>query len=294
MTDFNIQEFTLPPRLRHADSVMLQLIQVAHRQCGQSFTLIQESIYHVSEKAAQGRTLCEEEVSFIRQLFELPWWAGVEYGANEARRSPSAGTLPDTRLRGDSPVSDPSQVFLAELLHHYLHGQGALYPLRRPVYLASVIVKDTVNALKSYIRELYTKNQPATLISSCDRGFLQSMHAVQVEKKRQHVSSLGFIFNDGTMVLEQKDPRSCNIANRFRITAMTSTLGNHLMTRWRVEGTYRFESFDSHALWMELPVTPLFALKIPSGLANHLSLLGLAHPFDYFTDWAERYRLSEY
>src|SRR5690606_33863509 len=111
---------------------------------------LQESIYHVSEKAAQGRELCDEEVAFIRQLFELPWWAGVEYGTNAARRQQGQSASleakpraehksgPHNKPRGDLPVSDPTQVFLAEMLHHYLHGQGALYPLRRPVYLASV------------------------------------------------------------------------------------------------------------------------------------------------------------
>lgn len=288
------EEFNLPPRLRSADSVLWQMAQVAHAGCEQSFRLLQESIHHLNNKAEQNKPFSDPERDFLKTLLTCPWWGGKEYGANESKRfrNPEGGAASAICAnRTQHNISDPAQVSLAHMAHHYVHGGGQYYPLSLPIYRDSLVVNDTVAALRAYICELYTFKKPATLVATTDRAFLHSAHAKAIEKKRQLSQVHGYIFSDGTLMLEQKDPRILNVGNRFRITAMTSSLGVELMTRWRIDGTYRFETFDSGVAYTGLPLTDDHVLQVPSRLANHMAELGIAKPFNYFADWAERYPL---
>lgn len=288
------EAFDLPPRLRTADAVLWEMAQVAHKGCAQSFGLLQESIHHLNNKAEQRQAFSKPERIFLQTLLTCPWWGGKEYGANESARfvNPNnAEQAPAPANRTHCNIPDPAQVSLAQMAQHYVYGAGQYYPLSLPIYRDSLVVNDTVAGLRAYICELYTFKKPATLVATTDRAFLHSPHAKAIEKKRQLSQVQGYIFSDGTLMLEQKDPRILNVGNRFRITAMTSSLGVELMTHWRIEGTYRFETFDSGSVYTGLPLTDSYVLQVPSSLANHMVELGIAKPFRYFADWAERYPL---
>lgn len=286
--------FNLPPRLRSPESVLWQMAKVTHEGCEQSFRLLQESVHHLNNKAELKQAFTEAERTFMRALLTCPWWGGKEHGANESK-SFADPELPSTKTISANcaqhNVPDPAQVSLVQLARHYVHGNGQYYPLSLPIYRNSLIVNDVVTALRAYICELYTFKKPATMVATTDRGFLHSVYAKKVEKKRQLSQVQGYIFRDGTLLLEQKDPRMLNVGNRFRITAMTSSMGVHLMTRWRIEGTYRFEVFADSSVQAGLPLTDELVLQVPSTLASYMAVLGVAKPFPYFADWAERYPL---
>lgn len=286
--------FDLPPELRDAQSILWHLGLVARDSNKQSFKLLQESLHHLSQKARDNARFSDDEKTFLRVIYTCPWWGGKEHGLNEAKQfiAPGQDKPPQDDL-AVTPIADNVQLTLAQLAKHYVAGGGRYYPLHLNVYRNALIVKDVVAGLKGYIGELYTYNKPATLVCTSDAGFLQSGYAKKIEAKRKGSEVMGFIFKDGTLMLDQKDPRLITLGNRFRITAMTTAMGSHLLTRWRIEGTYRFENFDQGEAETGLPLNDAQVLVVPSCLGVHLVELGIAKPFDYFVDWTERYKLLE-
>ncbi len=285
-------EFNLPPDLRDPNSVLWHLAMVARDHNHQSFHLLQESLNHLSQKARDKSRFDDHEKAFLQVIFTCPWWGGCEHGLNEAKRYLEPGsTATEVADVSVTPISDGVQLALAMMANHYVQGNGQFYPLNLHVYRSSSIVRDTVSALRDYIRELFTFKKSATMVRSSDLGFLHSKYASDIEKKRKNAETKGFIFNDGSLMLDQKDPRLITLGNRFYISAMTSTLGTSLMTRWRIEGTYRFEIFKEGDAETGIPLNDQHILVIPSCLGAYLVDLEIAKPFEYFTDWAESYPL---
>lgn len=283
------KDFKLPSQLKDSENILIHLSSAAVGGNQKSFVLLQESLNHLSQKVRNDAAFDDHEKNFLKVIFTCPWWGGKEHGLNEARRLESN----PSQTNSVSPVSDSVQLALAQMARHYVEGAGQYYPLNLAVYRGSSIVRDTVNALRDYICELYTYQKPATVVSTTDGAFLKSKYAARVESVRRHSEVKGFIFKDGTLMLDQKDPRLITLGNRFRITALTSSMGSQLATRWRLEGTYQFENFTQGDAETGLPLNDHMVLSIPSCLGVHLVTLGVAKPFDYFADWTERYPLVD-
>lgn len=289
------KDFSLPPQVSSARGTLWQMAMVAHQHNQQSLVLLQEVVNHLAEKARQEMLFTSAEKTFLVALLESPWWGGGNNGFNESKLflNPNGDVALAEQTISDSPsvrnIEDLMQLSLAKMIRHYLSGEGQLYALDLSVYRNSLIVKDAINALKNYIREQFAYNKPAVFLATDDMNFLKSSHAGKIEKNRLQTNTKGFIFTDGTLLLEQKDPRLRNIANRFKITAMTHPSGSALMSQWRIEGRYDFEPFTGNQEVMELSLTEDLRLQIPSGLCHHMASLGLACPFDYFASWSERY-----
>lgn len=284
--------FNLPPDLHTRTSILKHMLQVAVDGDRQSHQLLQESIAHLGHKAVLEEPFVGEEISFLKTLYTCPWWGGKEFGVNETKDILTAGGEPIEQSGSVTPVADSLQVCLAQMARHYVHGKGQILALNVAIYQRASVVKDAVDALRDYIRELYTFKKPATQVSTTDVAFLASKYARQIESRRRHFDTKGFVFNDGTLILDQRDPRLLVLGNRFRITAMTSPMGTHLMSRWRVEGIYQFESFVEGPAETVLPLHDKLTLRLPSALGVSLMRQGLARPFNYFADWAERYPLA--
>lgn len=289
------KDFSLPSQVSSARGTHWQMAMVAHQHNQQSLVLLQEVINHLAEKARREMLFTSAEKTFLVALLESPWWGGENNGFNESKLflNPDGDVDLAEQTISHSPsvrnIEDLVQLSLAKLMRHYISGDGQLYALDLSIYRNSVIVKDAINALKNYIREQFAYNKPAVFLATDEINFLKSSHAGKIEKNRLQCNTKGFIFTDGTLLLEQKDPGLRNIANRFKITAMTHPAGPALMTRWRIEGRYNFEPFTGNHEIMELPLTEDMRLQIPSGLCHHMASLGVARPFDYFASWSERY-----
>lgn len=289
------KEFSLPTQLGTARDTYWQMALVAHQQHHPSLVLLQEVVNHLAEKARREMSFTSAEKTFLVALLESPWWGGQNNGFNESKLflNPNGDASSAEQTISSSPsvrnIEDLVQLSLAKMMRHYISGGGQLYALDLSIYRNSVIVRDSINALKNYIREQFAYNKPAVFLATDDVNFLNSSHAGKIEKSRLQCDTKGFIFTDGTLLLEQKDPRLRNIANRFKISAMTHPVGPALMTQWRIEGRFDFESFAGNHEIMELPFTEDLLLQIPSGLCHHLAALGVARPFDYFASWSERY-----
>lgn len=283
------EAFSLPPQLRDKESVLALMAKVARECDAPSFSLLQESVHHLSQKARENHPLDEDQQNFLKVLFTCPWWGGKEHGMNEVLlQRDGAGLASEAHL---APVSDRAQLWLAKMARHYIEGEGRCLPGELAVYRNASIVRDTVQALRSYICELYTFQKPATLVATTDRDFLQSKYAGKIESSRKSSETKGFIFKDGTMLLDQKDPRLINLGNRFKISAMTSAMGTQLMTRWRIDGKYQFENFAQGEAHTGLPLNEQLILLIPSCLGVYMAAQGLAQPYTYFADWVEFYPL---
>jgi len=288
------QEFRLPSILEQRDSILWHMAKVAFQDCEQSLCLLQETVNHLSANAENLGVFSEKEKSFLVTLFECPWWGGREYGLNQAHNyvGPEGKPASEICSRDERVLNlkDPIQLSLAKMAWHYVHGDGQYYPLSLPIYQQSRIVQDAISALKAYIAELHSLGKPCTFVSSADNEFLRSRYASSIEKDRLQTDVLGFIFNDGTLMLEQKDPRIVNAGNRFKISGLTHTTDTGLTTRWKIEGRYCFEYFDNGGSTF-LPLTEDLLLRIPYALSNYMVAMDIAKPFNYFAEWVERYEL---
>ncbi len=99
--------------------------KVALFESKESFDFLQNTIDYLSCKGKLGKQFTENEKEFMKELFEALWWGGKYHGFKEA----------------------------ATLANHYVNGEGKTLNINSKVYTDSVIVKDTVIALKLYIKD---------------------------------------------------------------------------------------------------------------------------------------------
>ena len=283
--------FHLPTQLCSPEGVLAAMTAVAQEQNCQQFTLLQESVLLVAEKVKNNASIERVEQDFILALFDNPWWGGEAFGFNESlpQSDVAVGTSDFPRVALKS-TDDQKQLQVWKMTQHFLHGGGRLFAANLPTFKTSIVVADAIQALKSYIAERIKSHKPITKISTCDRDFIKSPFAKEIEKPRREIDTLGYIFSDGTLMLEQKDPRQRNFENRFRIDVITTKLGEKLSSRWCIRGHFKFESFGSSEYFISLPLTCSMQPKIPAGLGAMLVDFNKAKPFEYFIDWAETYQ----
>lgn len=287
--------FNLPSALHTQEGCLWAMAQVAHRQCERQYHLLQESAWQVAEKVSSGGELAPAEQVYAATLFANPWWGGEAFGFNESRHwlppvgNKSTGVAPFAQVQ-EKNIADLHQLEQLRYVKHYLDGGGELLAANLNCYQHCVIVKDVTAALKIFIKNKINQRAPATLLSTTHKEFLLSDAAQQVERKRAHSEDSGYLFNDGTMVLELKNKGLTNFLNRFSITAMTTQMAGGLHTRWRVDGLFSIPDFNDNFADFELPLTGSINLKIRAGLGRELQNFTDAKPFRYFAAWAEMHR----
>lgn len=283
--------YQLPQHLANRNSVLWKMALVARNGSDKSFKLLQESVNLLSEKVRNGSMLESDEASFVLALLLCPWWGGKDWGLSQTESFTSVDDgellkpVDETLPRN---VADPLQMYTLQMHLHFCEGQGSLFAVSLPVFRNSLIVKDVVEALKKYALDASKRGSLNGLISTSDRGFLESSFAKGVEAKRKQSEIQGFLFSDGTMLLDQKDPRIMNVGNRFKIQMVSTKLAGFLSLQFRLEGLFKFESFDGLHGTTGLPLSDKHTLVIPNGLFASLASLGCVTPFKYFASWSDR------
>ncbi len=235
--------------------------KVAVFESKKSFELLQNTIDYLSCKGKTGKQFTGNEKEFMKELFEALWWGGKYHGFKEA----------------------------ATLANHYVNGEGKTLNINPKVYNDSVIVKDTIIALKLYIKELSSKNKPIPIIKSSNPGFLRSSHASNLKKSHRNVNSQGYILSNGALLVEQSNQRLKNADHRFYLLVNTTKNGNNLISRWKVKSIYDFESFEKGYI-TDIPLAKGFTLKLPDGLSHYLTKVGIAKDFAYISTWQELWK----
>lgn len=226
-----------------------------------SFDIIQKALDYLDCKAKFLMPLNKDEKEFLIEMFEAFSWGGWYKGWSEA----------------------------SKLVNHYVHGHGVALQIDAEVYKTSVIVKDTMTAMKQYIRELFGANKPFSRIRSDDFGFINKSYfsRVLLNNKRSAFSQ-GYVDNTGLIFAEQANHRLQKADNRFYLEARTVKLSDiNLRTYWRVDNIYRFRK----QYFTLIPIREGMELKISDGLAKYIEEIGLAKEFDYWAEWQETWSL---
>jgi len=234
--------------------------QVAVNSSQESFDLLQNTIDYLTCKAKAGISFTVDEKEFMVELYESFWWGGKYKGYPEA----------------------------ATLANHYVNGGGKTLNINSGAYSTSVIVKDTMLAMKEYIKDKASKNIPFVLAKSSDVAFYKSKHASHLMRGKRSQGSQGHIFNNGVLMAEQSNGRLMKADNRFYLNVTTTKGHSHFMSRWSVESIYDFESFQKNYI-THIPLSGK-VLKLPDGLSQYLVTIGVAKDFKYIAQWGELWK----
>lgn len=228
---------------------------------GDSFKLLQDTIDYLDCKGRAGRAFTSNEKEFLINLYESLWWGGMAKGLYEA----------------------------AKLANHYVNGDGSSLRMDAALYQGSVIVQDTMAAMKAYMREQHAQKKSIQSVSSTDPRFYRSKHAEALQKHRRSQYTQGVILADGALLTEQNNRRLHYADNRFHLQAATGLAGQGFLTRWSVNSLYDFSAYPTTE-YTEIPVPNAGTLKLPDGLSNHMEKIGIAKQFWYSAEWPEAWR----
>jgi hypothetical protein len=228
------------------------------------FDLLQNAIDYLTCKAKAKMIFTDEEKSFLQSIFEDLWLGGEVKGYPEA----------------------------AQLADHYVNGNGVALRIDAAVYRTSVIVKDTSEAIKSYVRQLISKNANFAIVRSSDLGFLHSSQCRAVSRRSgRDLNKQGYVLDDGNLLTEQGNSRLKNANNRFVLMAQNTKLGaKAVSSRWRVDDKYAFESFERDLI-TNIKLSSSQVLKLPDGLSHYMCVLKVASEFNYWAEWTENWNV---
>lgn len=227
----------------------------------ESLQLLQNTVDYLTCKGKVGLDFTEDEKEFMKELFEAMWWGGKYLGYKEA----------------------------ATLANHYVNGGGK--PIKQPseVYSTSIIVKDVSEGMKDYIKELSDKKKQFQQLKSSDAGFKTSKIAAPLLRGRRSAENLGYILPSGALLTEQKNKRLKNADHRFILQAHTSKTGLGFRTTWQVQSVYDFEPFAKGDV-THLELGQGMTLKLPDGLSQYLTKIGVAKAFSHHSEWQENWK----
>lgn len=233
--------------------------KVAAFESKKSFDFLQNTIDFLSCKGGLKKPFTDDEKEFMKELFEAMWWGGKYLGYREA----------------------------AQLANHYVNGGGKSLRINPDVYKKSIIVSDTMAALKAYIKERAFNNKAIASIKTSNPEFLRSDYASPLKRGRRSPIRQGYIRANGALLVEQSNLRLKNTDHRFYLSVNTTKGSNDIfMSRWGVNSVYDFEPFEKNDI-TDLPLAKEFILKLPDGLSHYLTEIGIAKAFKYSASWNE-------
>jgi len=226
----------------------------------ESFDVVQKAIDHLTVKAKVKQPFTDDEKEFLVDLFEAMWWGGNAKGMPEA----------------------------AECANHYVHGGGKSIRLNPDVYRTSVIVKDSMTAMKAFIRQLMAQRiQVGTLLSN-NPQFLRSPQIKSISQRSGRSGmTQGFIEACGALKAEDVNQRLKKTDHQFYLQANWHVAGKTLSIRWSVDSCYDFEPFERKSYYTDLPLGNGQVVKLPDGLSQYMTVLGIANAFNYGAEWHE-------
>ncbi|MEY4588982.1 MAG: hypothetical protein RL497_1058 [Pseudomonadota bacterium] len=216
------------------------------------------------------------------QLLTHPAWGGKGLAYNHSAER--AG-------KPIRPLADLKEAWFLQLQQQYMGGGGQFLAGSRALFGQSLLVQACCKSMKKTVLTLRQAGRPYALISSEAREFLSSPEALGLEKNGNRQQA-GYIFADGSLVIEHKDDRAPRIFDRFIISASTSAVGNQLMTRWKLFGQYVFGLPEQASAHCELLLNDTMRVQIPMSLVARAQELGLAKGFYYGADWMETWALN--
>ncbi|MBL1433711.1 MAG: hypothetical protein COB94_009780 [Gammaproteobacteria bacterium] len=228
-----------------------------------SLDLLQDTINYLTCKAKIKMKFSEDEKEFLIELYESLWWGGYAKGMPEA----------------------------AKLASHYIKGKGKSASMGPQPYQQSVVVNDTIQAMKLYIKELAGRQEYFFNLKTNDPKFRQSPHfkPLMLINGSRNIDTQGYVESVGRIFAEQFNQRLQKADHRFYLEASTQKFTKESFhTFWSVNNRYDFEPFAKGDKITNLPLSNSKTLLLPDGLSEYMdSGLDLAKPFNYQAEWTE-------
>jgi hypothetical protein len=252
------------------------IVLQAHQE---SADMLQAAVDALAGLLAQGQPLSAEQQGFLHALCASPAWGGKDLAFNAC--AAACGLA-------QKPLADLKETWFAQLHSQFMSATGTQLAASRALFGQSALVQDTVRALKAYIKKEAAAGRQHAQVSTESAGFLTSNEALQLESRR-NAARVGYLFADGSLVLEQHDPRPKRIYDRFIIQAHSHRQGPHWMTRWKITGRYLFGQPEHQNTQTLLPLGEM-AISVPLSLPQAAQDLGLARGFYYRLDWLDTWQ----
>jgi hypothetical protein len=220
---------------------------------------LQNAIDSLTRKAMTAGKFTEDEKTFLVELFECFSLGGRVMGYSEA----------------------------SKLANHYVHGKGKLLKLDEEVYSTSVIVQDVQVVMKRQIQiSLRQTKGAAVALSSADSRLHKLKEYQALIDKKRNVDTQGRLLIGGWLLTEQNNQRLQKANNRFQLSSVSQLSDKQIITTWRVDDEYVFEPF-SKGYYTDITLREHMALRMPDGLSQYMTKLGIANAFKHYAKWTE-------
>ena len=232
-----------------------------------SFDLMQATIDYLTCKAKAKLIFTKAEKTFLIELYETFWWGGYAKGMSEAGR----------------------------LADHYVNGGGETVRMDSKPYEQSVVVKDTMQAMKAYVKELDNNQKYFQMLKTNDIAFRKSAHfkSLMLINGSRNILTQGYVKSTGVIHSEKNNQKLQKADNRFLLTANTTKANQQYHTWWSVDNRYDFEPFGSKKedKFTDLDFGNGKVLLLLDGLSEYMdSGLGIAKPYGYSARWSEQWK----
>lgn len=234
----------------------------------ENFDTLQNAVDFLTCKAKKKLQFNGSEKEFLKEVFEALWWGGKYKGYPEA----------------------------AQLANHYVNGKGHRLKIKSEVYESSIIVKDTMVALKTYIAQALADKRSITSIKTGDASLKGKPYYSALTKSRgsRNYKKQGYILKTGALLTEQNNQRLKNADNRFYLQATVNNVTvESANIKWSVESDYDFQPFEKADYYTNIPLSAGMILKLPDGLSEYMVHLGVAAEFTYYAEWSEVLRIEK-
>jgi hypothetical protein len=265
-----------------------------------SVKLLQKAIDSLTVKAKLGKAFTDDDKEFMTELFESMWWGGSYKGYYEAAILASHyvngnGALlfinPDCYI-ASTIVRDTMTAMMGYLKSINAAGNDFL-ELRSTD--AGFFNSSFARPLRARARKLDTQGQllPGGVLLA-EQNNLRLKNAdhrfvLQVTVRKNAWSSrlsgaAASARNTWHTNLQGVTQWATGIgASDQSIDSFKALDADHDL-RWKVDSLYDFEPFPT-AYYTPLPIAAGLQLKLPDGLSQHLTKVGVAADFKYYTEW---------
>jgi len=175
----------------------------------------------------------------------------------------------------------------SKLADHYVHGNGKLLKLDEDVYIGSTIVRDVQAVMKRQIQlDLKESRGSGISLASADGRLFRRKDYLALLDKSRNKNSQGRVLIGGWLLTEQDNQRLQKANNRFRLDSVSQMSDGRISTTWRVDDDYVFEPL-SKGYYTDITLGEKMALRMPDGLSQYMTTLGIAKSFKHYAEWRE-------